>query len=198
MWDERYGSTEFAYGTAPNDFLAAEAGRLPAGALLELGAGEGRNGVWLAQRGHAVTLVDGSAVGLAKAQALATSRGVAVTTVVADLAAFDLAPGGVPCWQAVVATFVHLPPALRAAVHRAVVAALVPGGVFLLEAYTPAQLAFGTGGPRQPELLMSLESLRDDLAGLDLVVARELERDISEGAFHHGRSAVVQVVGIKR
>jgi len=88
----------------------------------------------------------------------------------------------------------NLPPALRRRVHRDVVAGLQPGGVFILEAYTPAQLALGTGGPKSPELLMTLADLREELSGLQFLIARELERDVIEGTGHAGRGAVVQIL----
>jgi hypothetical protein len=60
--------------------------------------------------------------------------------------------------------------------------------------YTPAQLAFGTGGPKSLELLMTLAGLREELAGLEFLVAQELERDVIEGDGHVGRGAVVQIL----
>lgn len=74
---------------------------------------------------------------------------------------------------------------------------LKPGGIFILEAYTPAQLAFNTGGPKDLVLLMQLDDLHTELAGLNLLVAREIERDVVEGPGHRGRAAIVQVVGRK-
>jgi SAM-dependent methyltransferase len=194
MWDQRYAEPGFAYGTAPNDFLVSVAERIPAGPVLSLGEGEGRNAVFLAGLGHEVTAVDASAVGLAKARALAAERGVRLHTVVGDLAEFVIEPGA---WAGIVAIWCHLPAELRRRVHRAAVSGLVPGGAFVLEAYRPAQLALGTGGPRVPELLYSLADLRDDLAGLDLVHAVETEREVHEGKYHAGRSAVVQVLGLR-
>lgn len=195
FWNDRYSGSDFFYGTSPNDFVAECAPFLPPGPVLCLAEGEGRNAVFLASRGHAVTALDQSAVGLAKARRLASTRGVALTTLVADLADFAIAPGA---WSGVVATFVHLPLPLRREVHRRVAAGLRPGGVFVLEAYTPAQVKHRTGGPvNQPELLMKLADLRDELPGLDLLVARELERIVSEGTAHHGLSAVVQVAARK-
>ena len=144
-WDARYRTDDFVFGTAPNDFLAAEVARIPKGAVLCLGEGEGRNGVHLASLGYAVTGVDGSEVGLAKARRLAEARGVVLDTVVADLATFDL---GEQRWQGIVSIFVHLPSALRADLYPRVVRALAPGGVLLLEAYTPRQHGIGgVGGP---------------------------------------------------
>lgn len=191
MWNERYSAPGYAYGTEPNSFLAASAPTIPMGRVLSLADGEGRNGVYLASLGHAVTAVDASSVGLEKAQRLAAQRGVALTTLVADLQDFAISPRA---WEGIVSIFCHLPPALRRRVHAQVVHGLVPGGLFILEAYTPAQLAHGTGGPSAVELLPALAVLREELAGLELVHAVELERDVHEGEFHRGRSAVVQII----
>jgi SAM-dependent methyltransferase len=191
FWDRRYGALDYCYGTEPNAFVAECSAQLPPGPVLCLGEGEGRNAVFLARRGHAVTAVDQSAVGLAKARQLAARHGVVLTTVAADLGAFAITPGA---WAGIVATFVHLPPALRARVHRAAAAGLRPGGAFILEAYHPDQVHHRTGGPVDaPELLMTLEDLRTDLAGLDLIVAQQRETELDEGPAHQGRSAVVQV-----
>lgn len=194
MWDQRYGEDGWAYGTDPNDFLVEAAPHVPKGPVLCLAEGEGRNAVFLATCGYDVTAMDQSKIGLDKAQSLARFAKVSFRTEVADLADYDL---GVEKWAGVVSIWAHVPPPLRRDLHRRVVASLRPGGAFVLEAYTPAQLQHRTGGPPVAELMMTLSALRDELAGLDLVVARELERDVQEGKYHQGRSAVVQVVGIK-
>ena len=178
FWNERFSPEHYVYGETPNAFVAEYAPKIPAGPVLCLAEGEGRNAAYLAMLGHRVTAVDQSEVGLAKARRLAASRGVAIETVVADLENYSIAPGA---WAGIVATFAHFPPRLRRKVHRAATAGLQPGGIFILEAYTPAQLALGTGGPKNPELLMTLADLREDLSRLDLLVARELERDVIEG-----------------
>lgn len=193
-WDERFSTPAYVYGTEPNDFLRANAHRLPAGPVLCLGDGEGRNGVHLATLGHAVTSVDGSAVGLEKARRLAASRGVALHTVHADLADYLVDAGS---WAGIVSIFCHLPRDLRARVHAAVVRGLAPGGVYLLEAYTPRQLALGTGGPPSVEYLMEPGDLEAELAGLRLERCEELRRPVVEGLVHTGEAAVVQVVGVK-
>ena len=194
MWDERYSGETYAYGTEPNDFLIEMSGQLPTGKILCLGEGEGRNAVWLAQQGHEVTAVDASSVGLKKAQRLANSRGVQIKTVHADLSTFVVDSG---TWDGVVSIFCHLPPGLRADVHRRCVAGLRPGGVMLLEAYTPRQLDYATGGPPTVELMMDSETLRIELAGLEFLHLRECERGIHEGPFHDGIGAVVQAVARK-
>src|SRR5512139_470377 len=193
-WDRRYATEAYAFGTEPNDFLVEVAPLIPAGPVLCLAEGEGRNAVWLAGRGYEVTAVDASAVGIAKAQTLARARGVKIATVVTDLADFVIEPD---FWTGIVAIFAHMPPELRRAVHRAAAAGIAPGGVFVLEAFTPEQMGRGTGGPSQLELLYRLADLREDLAGLEIIVGRELERDVVEGQYHTGRAAVVQLLARK-
>jgi hypothetical protein len=190
-WDARYAEPQFAYGTEPNGFLASVIDRIPQGPVLCLAEGQGRNAVFLAQHGLAVLAMDQSPVGMERAAQLARDRGVALRTEVADLRDFVIEPGA---WAGIVAIFAHLPPALRADVYRRVVAGLRPGGVFLLESYTPAQLALGTGGPKVPEMLVTLDTLRHELTGLSFDVAQEVERDVFEGHYHTGRAAVVQLV----
>ena len=194
FWDERYGGDVYAYGREPNEHLRAEAARIPSGPVLCLAEGEGRNAVFLAERGHDVTAVDFSREGIRKTELLAKERGVSVRAVLADLATFVPERSD---YAGVVAIFAHLPPDVRKRVHGWVASALRPGGVFVLEAYTPAQLAFDTGGPRDAALLMTLAGLRDELASLTLEVGREVERDIDEGTFHAGRSATVQLVAVR-
>ena len=194
FWDARYSEPGFSYGTLPNDFLVAATRHIPLGRVLCLAEGEGRNAVYLAELGYEVTAVDSSAVGIKKAAQLARTRNVSIITEVADLFEFAITPN---YWDGIISIFAHLPPQLRAKVHRAAVEGLRPGGAFVLEAYTPRQLEFGTGGPQSLDMLMTLETLRDELHGLDLVVAQEIERDFNEGRYHNGHGAVVQVVGIK-
>jgi SAM-dependent methyltransferase len=194
FWDGRYGEPGFAYGEQPNDFLREQAAALAPGEALCLAEGEGRNAVHLAQLGHRVLAQDLSAVGLAKAEALARSRGVTIETSCGDLAAFQPAPQSV---DLVVAIWMHLPAPLRAQVLERAVAALRPGGRLILEAYTPRQLELGTGGPPQLELLWEPEALRGELAGLEPLVLQERRRWIEEGPYHHGGSAVLQILGRK-
>lgn len=193
-WDARYSGEGYHYGTDANAFLAEVADRIPPGPVLCLGDGEGRNGVYLAGLGHDVTSVDSSAVGLAKAERLAQARGVVVRTVRADLENYVIEEGA---WSGIVSIFCHLPSTLRANVHASAVRGLRPGGVFVLEAYTPAQPALGTGGPLEMDLLVSPDALARELAGLDLERCVEVRRPVVEGHMHRGDAAVVQCVGVR-
>jgi len=194
MWDERYADEEYVYGTEPNDFLKEHVERLPGGKVLSLCEGEGRNAVFLAGKGYEVTGVDSSSVGLAKAQRLAEKQGVHISTQLADMGDFHIEPES---WDGVVSIFCHIPAGMRAELHRQIVAGLKPGGVLILEAYTPAQIALGTGGPKMTELTMTADQLRQELEGLEFEIIEELERDVVEGKFHSGRGAVVQLVARK-
>lgn len=193
-WDERYIEEGFTYGTAPNDFLVAVADRIPPGKVLSLGEGEGRNAVYLASRGYEVTGVDGSAVGLRKAQELATERGVTITTVHADLSSFEIETAA---WDGILSCYCHLPPEIRGPLHRAAVRGLKPGGVFVLEAFSKEQLAYTTGGPQSLDLLVSLDELKEELAGLRFEHAVRIERDVREGSKHTGVASVVQILAVK-
>lgn len=191
LWDERYSAADYIYGLEANDLVCDEAHRIPTGRVLCLAEGEGRNAVFLARRGYDVTAVDFSRVALGKAERLARERGVTIALVEADLATFDL---GTEQWSGIVSIFAHTPREVRRRIHAAIPRALLPGGVLILEAYRPAQLALGTGGPRDVALLPTLAELETELAGLELVIARESDREIHEGRAHAGPSATVQVV----
>ena len=191
-WDERYSHPEYVYGTEPNVFLQQQVHRIPHGRVLCLGEGEGRNSVYLASLGYDVTAVDASAVGLAKARSLAEQRQVTIETIHSDLHDYEIVPNS---WHGIVSIFCHIPPDLRRRLHHEVTSGLVSGGVFILEAYTPNQLQYGTGGPPTVVLMMSARELADELAGLDLLINCEKERVVVEGLFHNGTGAVVQVVG---
>ncbi len=192
-WDERFSGEPFAYGTEPSRWLVQHATRIPRGLpVLAPGDGEGRNGVYLAGLGLDVHAVDGSSVGLAKAQRLAASRGLRIRTSVADLADFVPEPGR---FGAVVLVFLHLPPALRAIVHARAATALAPGGLLVVEAFSPRQLAFTSGGPRQLDMLYDVATLRSDFPGIAWESLSELEVDLDEGPLHPGRASLVRGVG---
>lgn len=193
-WDERYSEAGFAYGESPNDYLVSVTQEVTGKQVLSLAEGEGRNAVYLAKQGYEVTAVDSSGIGLEKAQALAQKSQVNIKTVVADLA--DFMPG-IEQWDAVVSIFCHLPTTIREQLHKKVIAALRPGGVLILEAYRPQQLEFATGGPGDAGLMMTLEQLEKELHGLTFEIAHEIERDVIEGKYHHGRAAVVQILARK-
>ncbi len=194
MWNERYASDGYIYGTQPNSFLAENASRLT-GPVLSLGEGEGRNAVYLASLGLDVLGVDGSEMGLAKARALAASKGVVIRTEVFDLSTYE---PNESFYGSVVSISCHLPSVIRRRLYPLVEQSLKPGGIFLLEAYTKDQLARNTGGPKDPDLLMSRLDLEAEFPNCDVILSQEIEREVNEGEYHTGLASVVQFIARKK
>ncbi len=192
-WDDRYSDDEFVYGTEPNAFLAEHSSKLVS-PVLSLAEGEGRNAVYLATLGLKVHCVDGSAVGLAKARRLANSKGVAIKTEVADLAVFEPAADG---YQSVISISAHLPSEIRHRLYPLVERCLLPNGILVLEAYSENQLGRDTGGPKDPDMLMSVTKIEREFPNLEPILLREIEREVREGKHHTGLASVVQFIGRK-
>lgn len=191
FWNEKYANTDYAYGTEPNEFLASAVAKLKRGETLSLAEGEGRNAVWLAQQGFTVSSIEQSEKGVAKTLRLALQRGVIVMAERGELETFNIQPNS---WDLVVSIYAHTPQELRRKLHRQVVAGLKPGGAFILEAYTPAQIPNNTGGPKDASLMPTAELLRSELHGLVFDHLEEIERDVVEGSLHTGTAHVVQLV----
>src|SRR5690606_18674825 len=153
--------------------------------------GEGRNAVFMAQQGLQVLGVDYSAVGLEKAQALAKSHGVVITTKVADLV--DCQPEE-NYFASVVSMSAHLPSSIRESLYPLIEKSLKPNGIVLLEAYSENQLSKNTGGPKDIDMLMSVEKLHKEFPNLRPVLIREIDREVNEGEGHTGMAPVVQYI----
>ncbi|TDM05472.1 MAG: SAM-dependent methyltransferase [Ideonella sp. MAG2] len=199
FWNERFAAPGYKYGTAPNAFLVEQAAAWPAPrAVLAVGDGEGRNGVWLAEQGHQVLAVDYAQTGLDKALALAQQRSVPpgrYATLCADLAAWQPAPQST---EAVVLIYCHLASALRRPAHRHLARSLKAGGVLVLEAFHPTQKGRPSGGPQDVDMLYTLDDLRADFAGeLDEVLGWEGEVRLDEGPGHQGLGWVTRFVGLR-
>ncbi len=197
-WNERYRDPRYLFGERPNDFLVEAEIMLGRGSrLLVIGDGEGRNGVWLAQQGHQVTTVDLSEVGVAKSRALAQARGVELDAHVANLTDFLDQPASAGPWDGVVSIFCHLPPEVRSQISPELATRLAPRGLLILEAYTPAQIGLGSGGPSDESVLLTRDRVEHDWGSLQLDI-RLVERRIFEGPGHQGLSSVIQVLGQPR
>jgi len=195
-WNARFSAEGFVFGAEPNAFLASQSARLAPGmSALCVADGEGRNSVWLARQGLAVTAFDFSPVGLAKAKKLAERSGVKVDTRQADVNDWDWDAAR---YDAVAAIFVQFtPPAQRTRMFEGMVRALKPGGVLILEGYRPEQLRYGTGGPKQVENLYTEALLRDSFASLEILHLASYDDAVDEGAGHKGMSALIDLVARK-
>lgn len=205
-WDDRFAGEDFLFGTEPNAFLARSMDRLaPRSRVLAVADGEGRNGVWLAQHGHAVHSIEGSPTAAARAERLAASRGVPVVASLDELVpgslfaeVGDVLEHGWPrdAYDGVVAIFIQFakPGAEREALFAAMVEALAPAGVLLLEGYTAKQLEYGTGGPRALAHLYDESFLRTMMSHLTIESLTAYDAELEEGPQHSGLSAVIDVV----
>jgi len=175
QWDERYASTELVWSAEANRFVVEELAGLPPGRALDLGAGEGRNAIWLAEHGWQVTAVDFSTVGLDKGAKLAESRGVSVDWVEADLLAYRPAA---EAYDLVLLAYVHLLPDDFEALLSQAAAALAHGGTLLVVGHDVDNIARGYGGPQVPEILHRADAVVSALPGLRIQRAGQARRPV--------------------
>ena len=218
-WNDRFSVDEYIFGKDPNAFLAREVERLkPGSKVLCVADGEGRNGVWLAERGFRVHAIDGSEVALKKSKALARERGVHIYGGAAELGAASGAAGAasakpgiyhelvdVDTWQwphatydAVVAIFIQFATAeTRPALFANIANSLVDGGLLLLEGYATKQLQYATGGPTNLEQLYTTGLLSKSFPTMRIEALTEYDQEIEEGDRHKGMSALIDLVATK-
>ena len=195
-WEGRYGVSDYIFGKEPNYFLASCKPLLPAaGRALAVADGEGRNGVWLAEQGLAVVSIDFSPSAQAKARALARERHVNVIFEQADVHAWNYPEAA---FDVVVEIFTQFSsPAERAQKWAGMQRALKPGGLLIIQGYTPKQLQYGTGGPKELDRLYTRAMLESAFRGFRDIKIAEEEREIHEGTSHGGMSAVINLTARK-
>jgi SAM-dependent methyltransferase len=195
-WETRFAGAEYAFGKEPNYFLAACKALLPrSGRALAVADGEGRNGVWLAEQGLDVLSLDFSPSAQRKAKALAAERRVAVTFVEADVHAWEYPEAA---FDVVVEIFTQFSvPRDRERKWAGMRRALKGGGLLIIQGYTPRQLAYGTGGPKEKENLYTRSMLEQAFRGFTDMRIREEERELWEGTSHGGMSAVIGLTARK-
>ena len=193
MWDKRYDTETYVYGTEPSRFLKLNTEFLTgADTVLAVADGEGRNSVFLAEQGLNVTAMDSSSVGLEKARRLAQERGVQVDFQLADLKGYDWDGAQ---YDVVAAIFIQFAdPAFRAEIFDGMERVLKPGGMLMLHGYTPKQIEYGTGGPPVPELLYTRDMLADRFSDWEVIRLEEYEAELQEGPGHSGRSALIDLI----
>lgn len=195
-WQERFSTPDFRFGKEPNEFLVACRPLLPqTGKVLAVADGEGRNGVWLARQGLDVLSIDFSPAAQTKGRALAAEHKVNVNFVEADVHAW---PYPDEVFDVVVEIFSQFStPAQRPQKWAGMRRALKRGGLLIVQGYTPKQLQYGTGGPKQIEHLYTREMLEEVFGDLNDVTIVEEERELREGAGHSGMSAVIGLTARK-
>lgn len=177
-WDERYRQAEWVWSLAPNRFVAEQFAGLSPGRALDLACGEGRNALWLAQRGWQVTAVDFSEVALDKGRERAAKDGLELDWLAADLTVYVPEPGG---FDLVLIAYLHLSPHNARAVLRRAADALGPGGTLLVVGHDATNPAEGVGGPQDPSVLYTPETITASLSALRVERAERVTRPV-EGA----------------
>jgi SAM-dependent methyltransferase len=195
-WETRYAVPDYAFGKEPNHFLASCKALLPgSGKALAVADGEGRNGVWLAEQGLDVVSIDFSPSAQKKARALARERGVQVDFRQVDVHAWDYPADA---FDVVVEIFTQFSsPAERAAKWAGMRRALKSGGLLIVHGYTPKQLDYGTGGPKELANLYTRPMLEEAFGDFREVTFVEEEREIHEGTSHGGMSAMIGLTARK-
>jgi SAM-dependent methyltransferase len=195
-WQGRYGTPEYLFGKAPNYFLASCKPLLPrSGKVLSVADGEARNGVWLAEQGLDVTSIDFSEAAQVKAAALAKERGVKINLIHTDVHAWSYPADA---FDVVVEIFTQFSsPSDRAKKWAGMRKTLKPGGLLILQGYTPKQLDYGTGGPKELENLYTRDLLEKTFGDFHDVKFVEEELEMHEGAAHGGMSAVIGLTAHK-
>jgi cyclopropane fatty-acyl-phospholipid synthase-like methyltransferase len=197
FWDKRFAAPEYIFGTQPNVFLAAQRQLFrPGMRVLEIGCGEGRNCVWLAELGCEVTGIDISPLALAKADRLATERSVKVQWLEADITNWTWAPKR---FDAVVCIFIQFAaPEGRERIFSGMRQTLDHGGHVVMQGYTPRQLQYGSGGPRDLDHLYTRELLERTFADWDIVHLHEHDEMLAEGTKHVGMAALIDLIARNR
>jgi 2-polyprenyl-3-methyl-5-hydroxy-6-metoxy-1,4-benzoquinol methylase len=194
QWDQRYAAQEYVYGTEPNNFLKEKLTLLKPGRILFPAEGEGRNAVYAASLGWQTDAFDLSVEGQKKALLLADTKGVTINYNIESLDNWHPVADQYDC---ITLIFVHLPDGLRQQVHHAVIRALKPGGILILEAFTLKQLTRASGGPKTADMLYTSEMLQDDFKLFSSVETYETLVTLDEGPLHQGLAEVVRLSGFK-
>ncbi len=189
-WDARYAMDQLVWGAEPNRFVAAEFTGRPPGRALDLGAGEGRNAIWLARQGWQVTAVDFSPVAIDRAGKLASAEGVEVTWIVADVAEYRPEPGA---FDAVLVAYLHLPATPRAVVLARAARALAPGGRIVVVGHDVASAGAGVGGPQDPAILYTPQRIVAELPELTVRTAEHVRRAVQTD---HGTADAIDTLAV--
>jgi 2-polyprenyl-3-methyl-5-hydroxy-6-metoxy-1,4-benzoquinol methylase len=197
FWNERFNKDEFIFGKEPNEYLVEQTSKhlKPGSKVLCIADGEGRNGVWLAKQGMQVVGFDASDIALAKAKQFARDNQVEIEYSFSDTDSFDWQKN---TYDAVVGIFIQFAdPSMRQRIFEQTYKTLKPGGIFILQGYTPKQLEYKTGGPSLIEHLYTEELIRDLAKNFEILDLCCYEKELNEGARHAGMSALLGLVAKK-
>lgn len=199
-WDDRYSKPEFAYGEEPNNYLKEQLIRIPAGTILFPAEGEGRNAVYAATLGWKVFAFDLSAEGRKKAIQLADKYKVKINYAVGEFQSLVYQAGQ---FDAIALIYAHFPAESKSNYHKILTTYLRPGGIVIFEAFSKKHLDYMSknekmGGPKEIEMLFSIDEIKTDFDNFEIIALVEQEIDLNEGLFHIGKGSVIRFVGRKK
>lgn len=199
-WNDRYSTDEFAYGEQPNNYLKEQLVHLNTGTILFPAEGEGRNAVFAAKLGWKVSAFDISIEGMNKALRLAENNHVNIDYRVGELQKLDYEDEQ---FDAIALIYAHFPSAIKSAYHKTLSNYLRKGGLLIFEAFSKNHLDYiakneKVGGPKETDMLFSIDEVRTDFENYEILVLEEKEIELNEGSFHNGRGSVIRFVGRRR
>lgn len=199
IWNERYSSKEYVYGKQPNTYLKEQLETLSVGSILFVGEGEGRNAVYAASKGWKVSAYDISSEGKKKAMLLASQHNVHIDYHVGELQDLNYEKNQ---FDVIAFIYTHFSTETRSIIHKEVSSYLRLGGTVILEAFSKKQIkhqieGHSGGGPKDIDMLYSLEDIRGDFENFKIIELSEIEVCLKEGDFHNGISSVIRFTGQK-
>lgn len=199
-WNERYSQEEFAYGEQPNNYLKEQLEKLNTGTILFPAEGEGRNAVFAAKAGWMVSAFDISVEGQNKAFRLAEANNVTISYEVGELQTLSFQPGQ---FDVIALIYAHFPADIKSMYHRALDKYLRKGGIVIFEAFSKKHIDYiakneKVGGPKDIDMLFSIEEIRSDFDNYEIIELAEKEIELKEGLFHNGEGSVIRFIGRKR
>lgn len=199
-WNDRYSKEEFAYGEQPNNYLKEQLEKLSPGKILFPAEGEGRNAVYAARLGWTVSAFDISVEGKNKAEQLAEKHRVKIDYRVGELQTLNYSEGQ---FDAMALIYAHFPASIKSLYNKTLETYVRKGGIIIFEAFSKKHLEYlaineKVGGPREIEMLFSIDEIRSDFPGYEVIELAEQEIELSEGLFHNGKGSVIRFAGRKK
>jgi SAM-dependent methyltransferase len=199
-WNSRYSSEEFAYGVHPNNYLKEQLEKLPVGSILFPAEGEGRNAVFAAKLGWAVSAFDISVEGKKKALRLSEENNVTIDYQVGELQTLHY---NTEQFDAIALIYAHFPANIKSTYHKKLSTYLKKGGVIIFEAFSKNHLDYiskneKVGGPKDVDILFSMDELKSVFKNYEIIELEEKEIKLSEGLYHNGTGSVIRFLGRKK
>ena len=190
FWNGKFSKADYFYGTKANEFLDSNISLLKNHKkLLCLGEGEGRNAIFFAKNGFEVSAIDASNLGLEKLQNRAIEEKLDIKTVCMDLNDWTV----LEKYDVIVASYLHMFKNEREELFKKIENSLSSNGYFIGEFFSTKQLSFNSGGPKDLDLLYTIEDFQNYFNLCKKNITEEIVV-LDEGIGHQGEACVIRVV----